>query len=177
MKKFIIVSVAILLPFISNAQAAFDKYENMNDVSSMVITSKMFKLLSKIDFDSGDPETQQYLNLVENINDIRVFATESDAVSKKMKTDVEAHLKNTSMDELMRVNSEGKNIRFYSKPGKSDDFVSELFMYLDGIEEGDEPKTVVLTITGNIDLRQISKLANDLNIPGGKELKNIEKRK
>lgn len=176
MKKLAIILVLAVLPYVSNAQSNFDKYENMKDVTSMVMTSKMFKLLSKIDFESSDKETQQYLNLVENINNIKVFATGNKDVSKKMKSDVDSYLKNSSLDELMRVKSDdGENIKFYIKPGSNEDYVKELFMYLEGNDSNDESKTVILTITGNIDLKQVSKLANDLNIPGGKELKKVKK--
>ena len=54
----------------------------MSEVTSMVITNKMFKLLSKIDFESSDKETQEYLNLVENINNIKVFVTENKDVAQ-----------------------------------------------------------------------------------------------
>ncbi|UZO80764.1 DUF4252 domain-containing protein [Aquimarina sp. ERC-38] len=181
MKKYIIIALILIAPTFIIAQGTFDKYENMNDVSSMVMTSKMFKLLSKIDFDSGDQETQQYINLVENIENIKVFATDNKEVGLKMKSDVTGYLKKASLDELMRVNSDGQNIRFYSKPGKNEDFVSELFMFLESPDGNnsskDSPDTVVLIITGNIDLKQVSKLADDLNIPGGKELKNVDKNK
>jgi len=49
-------------------------------------------------------------------------------------------------------------------------------MHLVGNDTDNKPETVILTITGNIDLKQVSKLAKDLNIPGGKELKNVDKR-
>ncbi|WP_378188326.1 DUF4252 domain-containing protein [Aquimarina sp. W85] len=176
MRKLALVTMIVMISSVAVAQSNFDKYENMKEVSSMVMTSKMFKLLSKIDFESSDQETQQYINLVENINNIKVFATDNETIGKKMKTDVTAYLKTATLDELMRVNSEGKNIKFYSKPGKNENYVSELFMFLEGGKEKDGTGTVILTITGNIDLRQVSKLADDLNIPGGKELKNVEKK-
>ncbi|WP_459209882.1 DUF4252 domain-containing protein [Aquimarina rhabdastrellae] len=174
MKKITLILAIILVPFLSNAQSAFDKYEDMNGVSSVVITSKMFKLLSKIDFNSDDAETQEYLNLVKNIKNIKVLATGNDDIGKKMQADVKKYLNTSSLDELMRVNSDGKNIKFFSKPGRDDDHVSELFMFLNGIDDT-EHETVVLTITGDIDLKQVSRLANDLNVPGGEELKNVKK--
>lgn len=181
MKKYIIIAIIAIAPGLIFAQTDFDKYENMNDVSSMVMTSKMFKLLSKIDFESADQETQQYIDLVENIENIKVFATSNKSIGSKMKTDVNSYLKKSSLDQLMRVNSDGKNIRFYSKPGKNEDYVSELFMFLEGMDDesgsNESPDAVVLIITGNIDLKQVSKLADDLNIPGGQELKNVDKNK
>ena len=175
MKKILLIVAVVVASFTTNAQSSnFDKYENMDGVSSIVITQKMFKLLSKIDFNSTDAETQEYLNLVKNIKNIKVLATGNDNVGKQMKADVSQYLNSSTLDELMRVNTDGKNIKFYSKPGKDDDHVSELFMFLNGIDNSSH-ETVVLTITGNIDLKQVSRLANDLNIPGGEELKNVKK--
>ena len=63
------------------------------------------------------------------------------------------------------------------KPGKDEDHVSELFMFIDGVKDsGDGPNTVVLTLVGDIDLKQISKLTEKMNIPGGEELKKVEKK-
>ena len=73
----------------------------------------------------------------------------------------------------MRVNEDGKNIRFYSKGGKNDNYVSELFMFMEGEKEG-ELISVILSITGEIDLSQLSRLTSDLKIPGAEELKNVE---
>lgn len=177
MKKLIVILVMALVPYFAVAQSAFDKYENMKDVSSVVITSKMFKLLSKIDVEADDAEVQEFMDMVEKIKNIKVFATSNLEVGKKMKTDVDKYLNSSSLEELMRVNSDGKNVRFYSKPGKDEDHVSELFMFIDGVKEaGNGPNTVVLNLVGDIDLKQISKLTEKMNIPGGEELKKVEKK-
>ena len=39
-----------------------------------------------------------------------------------------------------------------------------------------EIETVVLSLTGDIDLRQISKLTNQMNMPGGEQLKKANKK-
>ena len=177
MKKLIVILVIALVPYFAVAQSAFDKYENMKDVSSVVIASKMFKLVSKIDVEADDAEVQEFMDMVEKIKNIKVFATSNLEVGEKMKSDVNKYLSGSSLEELMRVNSDGKNVRFYSKPGKDEDHVSELFMFIDGVKEsGDGPNTVVLTLVGDIDLKQISKLTEKMNIPGGEELKKVEKK-
>ena len=71
----------------------------------------------------------------------------------------------------MRVKDDGKNIRFYSKQGATDTLVSELLMHLDGLVEG-KAMTVVMSITGAIDLKQIGKLTQELKVPGSEQLKN-----
>lgn len=170
MKKLTFLLIFTLLPFLGSAQA-FDKYEGMKEVDAVVITSKMFKLLTKIDLNADDPETQQYIDLIENLKEMRVFSTKSSYVREQMAADVASYLKNNSMEELMRVTEGGKTVKFYYKPGKSEDFVSQLFMFMNG--KGDEP-SVILNITGDINLSQVSKLAQDFNIPAGEELENIE---
>ena len=169
MKKLVLI-LALMLPFLSNSQN-FDKYENMKGVDAVVVTSKMFKLLTKIDLDASDQETQQYIDLIENLKELRVFSSKVLDVRQKMASDVESYLKNGSMEELMRVSDSGKSVKFYYKPGRNDDYVSQLFMFMDG---KDDSVSVILNITGDINLTQVSKLAQDFKIPGGEELENIE---
>lgn len=80
-----------MAPFLSNAQV-FEKYSNMDGVSSMEVTSEMFKLLTEIDYDSSDPEMQHYVNLIENLENIQVYSTSNAAASSKMVADVNAYL-------------------------------------------------------------------------------------
>lgn len=172
MKKLTLAILALLLPFLSGAQN-FDKYENMKDVDAVVITSKMFKLLTKIDLNADDPETQAYIDLIENLQEMRVFSSTQENVRKQMSADVSSYVKKGGLEELMRVTEDGKTVKFYYKPGKNDDYVSQLFMFMEGREKS-KPVSVILNISGEINLTQISKLANDFKIPGGDELKKVE---
>ncbi|MCF4101771.1 DUF4252 domain-containing protein [Gillisia sp. M10.2A] len=174
MKKLIIIAIIAMTSYVSNAQN-FDKYENMKEVDAMVMTSKMFKLLAKVDLSSEDPEAQQYINLIENLKEIKMYTSSQASVRTQMSTDVSAYLKKGSLEQLMRVNEDGKNIKFYSKPGRNENFVSELFMFMEGEKDG-KPVSVILSITGDIDLTQLSKLATDLKVPGANELKKVNKK-
>jgi hypothetical protein len=40
-----------------------------------------------------------------------------------------------------------------------------------------EIETVILSLTGDIDLRQVSKLTNKMNVPGGDQLKKVGDKK
>ena len=174
MKKLIIIAIISLTSYVSSAQN-FDKYENMKEVDAMVMTSKMFKLLAKVDLSSDDPEAQQYINLIENLKEIKMYTSSQSSVRTQMSSDVSAYLKKGSLEQLMRVNEDGKNIKFYSKPGRNENFVSELFMFMEGEKDG-KPVSVILSITGDIDLTQLSKLATDLKVPGANELKKVNKK-
>ena len=174
MKKIAILFIIGLLPLMTNAQA-FEKYENRKEVDEMIMTSKMFKMLAKVDFSEEDEDAQQYIRLIENLDEIRMFTSSNSEIRSEMARDVDTYLKNGSLELLMKINEDGKNIKFYSKPGKNENVVSELFMFLEGQEDG-EPISIILSITGDIDLSQLSRLTQDLKVPGAKELNNLDKK-
>lgn len=172
MKK-LIMSIAILgLSLSSFAQGNFDKFETNRDITSMVINQKMFKLLGKMDLDSKDPEMKGYIDMVNSLQDIKVFSTNSTEASKLMQAQFNSYLTSAKLEQLMQVKDDGKNVRFYFKPGKSEDFVNEFVMFLDGTQGKDE--TVIIKITGDIDLKQIGKFANSINFSGSEQLKNVK---
>jgi hypothetical protein len=178
MKNAILIIAMILAPMVGFSQGFFDKFEDEKDVTSVIVTKNMFKLLAEIDIDSKDPEVRDYMEMVNNLDNIKIFITDNVEVGARMKTSVEKYLASSKgLNELMRVKDDGKNIKFYSKEGKSESHVSELLMFLVGDVDGKENATIIMSITGNIDLKQISKLTKDLNVPGSEELKNVEKKK
>lgn len=177
MKKLSFLLVLLIAPFVMVAQHAFDAFENEKDVTSVVMTKNMFKLLSKMDLNSADPEAQSYLKMVNSLNDIKIFTTENSSVAQKMDNTVKSYLSSSKgLSELMRVNDDGQNIKFYSKEGKDENHVSELLMHLTGVVNG-KPSTIIMSITGDIDLKQLSQLTADLKVPGSEQLKDIDKKK
>lgn len=177
MKKIIVILVVALFSQTLTSQSVFDKFEGQQDVTSLIVTKSMFKLMSKIDLNSNDPKAKEYMSMVENLDNIKIFTTDNPVTAADMKKTVDSYLNSsTTLSELMRVNDEGKNIKFYVKEGKDENFVNELFMFLLD-EKSSDDMAVVMSITGNIDLRQISQLTSDLNVPGSEQLKNIDKNK
>ena len=173
MKKLAIIIAIVVAPMYMSAQDAFDSFEFEREVSSVVVTKNMFKLLSKLDLESNDIEAKEYLELVNNLDNIKIYSTENEEVGARMDVAVATYLSQSpGLSELMRVKDSGKNIKFYSRNGKSDNYVSELLMHLTGNIDGDD-RTIIMKITGNIDLKKISKLTSELNMPGSEELKNI----
>lgn len=177
MRTLFLTIVFITTTMVSFAQGYFDKFEDEKDVTAVVVTKNMFKLLAEIDIDSKDPEVRNYMEMVNNLDNIKIFITENKEVAARMKSSVESYLASAKgLSELMRVKDDGNNIKFYSRPGKSENFVSELLMFLEGNVEG-KNSTIIMSITGNVDLKQISKLTKDLKVPGSEQLKNIDKQK
>lgn len=175
MKKFklfgLIMTIA-MMSLTTNAQD-FSKYDNVREITSIVVNKSMFKLMSKLDLDSNDEDVKVYLDLVENLDDIKIYTTESIEYGMQLQSDFNALKSKNNLEELMRVNSEGKNVNFYIKPGKSDDFVNQLLMFINSSEDSDT-QSVLMVINGNIDLKNISKLTSQMNIPGGKSLEKLK---
>jgi hypothetical protein len=188
-KKLVLILAIAILPVASFAQSIFDQFEDLDGVTSVVVNQNMFKLLSKIDVETNDPESQDYINMIENLTSLKVLTTGDEAISAKMKSEVDRYLNKSKLQELMRVKDGEQTVKFYIKEGKNEDHVTELLMFITGLKEVTkdadvtingkkrEFETVLLTLTGDIDLKQISKLTNQMDIPGGNQLEKAGKEK
>ncbi len=180
MKKYIAIITLALVPFLGLSQSVFDKFEDQDNVSSVVVNKNMFNLLMKMDVDVDDPEAMEFMEIAKSLNGLKVFVTEDKKVSSDMQATVDRYLKSSSLQELMRVKDKDANVKFYIKTGKDEDHVSELLMFVTGIKNGNlevndhKIETVLLTLTGDIDLTKIGSLTKKMNLP--QELNKAEKK-
>ena len=168
----IIAMLMLCSSMLITAQGQFDKFESIRGVSSMVMNQKMFKLLSKVDINSSDPEMQAYIELVNNLENVKMFTTTKADVAADMSNTMVEYISDRDLSELMRASDDGKNAKFYYKPGSDENYVKEFVMFLTGNIDGEE-RTVFFQVTGNIDLKQISKLAQDFDFKGSDALKGV----
>ncbi|MDM9630557.1 DUF4252 domain-containing protein [Robiginitalea aurantiaca] len=181
MKKYIAITLLLLTPLAGFSQSIFDKYEDMDEVSSVIVNKNMFDLLIKMDVDVDDPEAREFMDIAQSLSGLKVFVTEDKGVSADMQTTVDKYLRSASLEELMRVKDKDANVKFYIRNGKDDDHVSELLMFVTGIKDMDVEindrsiETVLLTLTGDIDLTKIGSLTRKMNLP--EELEKAEKKK
>ncbi len=171
MKKTLIVFALALLPLTGFSQSLFDKYEDLDNVTSVIINKSMFNLLSKIEVEVDDPEAKDFMDIAQSVNSLKVFTTEDKAVGADMMASVNKYLKSASLEELMRIKDKDANVKFYIKSGKDDDHVSELLMFVTGMKNvdvdvnGRKFETVLLSLTGDIDLNKINSLTKKMNLP------------
>lgn len=173
-KNFIMTLVFAFVSHAFYAQGAFDKYDGQDDVTSVIVNKKMFDLMSKVKVDASDKDTQQYLNLIKKLDNLKVFTTQSTKVEADMKLTADKYIKSAGLEELMRVNDSGRNVKIYVKSGSSATQIKELFMFIDS---GKNEDTVLLSLTGNFDLNEISVLTDKMKLPGGSDLKKASKGK
>ncbi len=179
-RLIVFVMAIMLLPLTGMAQkSVFDKYSDDPNVTYVNIKPKMFQMISKIGIDTDDPEAQAYLDMVKSITSFKTIVTDNSAIS----TDITKWVKSRSskLEELMEVKDDGTEVKFYIQEGKDADHVKELLIFVTGIDKKMDDKieingkqrnieTVVVSMTGDIDLNEISKLTQKMNIPGGQHL-------
>jgi len=171
-KKIILALVFTLVSSTFFAQAIFDKFDGQEGVTSIIVNKKMFDLMSKVKMDVSDKEMQQYLSLIKKLDDLKVFTTKSARIEGEMKVIADKYIKTAGLEELMRVNENGRSIKISVKSGASDSQIKELFMFIEGAKNDD---TVLMSLKGNFDLDELSVLTNKMKIPGGEDLKKATK--
>ncbi|GAA3598746.1 DUF4252 domain-containing protein [Flavivirga amylovorans] len=180
-KKVIVFILALmLLPLTGMAQNIFDKYNDNSDVTYVSIKPKMFQMIAKAGIDTSDPEARAFMDMIKSITSFKTIVTDK----KEISVDIQKWVKSrsSSLEELMEVKDDGTEVKFYVKEGKDADHVKELLIFVNGIDKAMKGKgveingenrkieTVVVSLTGDIDLNEISKLTEKMNIPGGKHL-------
>ncbi len=188
MKKIAIVLAMIIAPMVSFGQSIFDKYEDADGVSSFVMTQKMFNMLASININLEDPEDQAFMDMAKKITGLKVYTTGSEKTSADMNATVKTYLGTSKLEELMRMKDGDQTVNFYVKEGKDENHVKELLMVINGLKEMTQAEdikingkkrefeTVLLSLTGDIDLRQISKMTEKMNVPGGDQLNKAGKK-
>lgn len=174
MKKLVLILAIALLPVFTFAQGAFDKFDGQDDVTSVIVNKKMFDLMSKVKMDAADKEAQQYISLIKKLDNLKVFTTTSTRVTSDMKSTAEKYIKTAGLEELMRVNEGGRAIKILVKSGAKDTQIRELLMFIEG-SGGKGNDTVLMSLTGNFDLDEISALTDKMRLPGGDVLKKAGK--
>jgi hypothetical protein len=175
MRKLVLVLVIILLPTAFFGQAAFDKFDGQDDVTSVIVNKKMFEMMGSVKMDNKDKDTQQYLNLIKKLDNLKVFTTISSRVTSEMKIAADKYAKSAGLEELMRINDGGKNIKISVRSDSKDSQIKELLMFMEGTSKGNE--TVLMSLTGDFDLNELSVLTDKMRLPGGDELKKATKGK
>lgn len=173
--KFIVTVVVALVSNAFFAQSAFDKYDGQEGVSSIIVNKKMFQMMASVKVDANDKETQQYLSLMKKLDNLKVFTTTTAKLSADMKLSADKYMNTAGLEELMRVNDSGKNVRIWVKSGSTDSQVKELLMLIEEGSKGNE--TVLMSLTGDFDLNEIAVLTDKMRIPGGDALKKATKGK
>lgn len=174
MKQIVqLVSITLLLSLTSlNSYAqnnAIDKYfsEYADDdrFTKVSISSKMFSLFTNFNNIEGSDEKQ----LVETISKLKglkmVIGNELDAAKQLYKSANQTA--SSSYEELMTIENKDQELIFYIN--ENNGTISELVMISYEVNQ-----FIILSLIGDIDLKELSKLSNTMDIEGFDEFKNLE---
>lgn len=168
--KNTIAIIAFLL--VSNTfyaqQSVFDKFDGLDDVTSVLVTKKMFQMMGNVKMDAKDKETQDFIRMTKKLNNLKVFTTSNAKIKADMKATTEKYLATAGLEELMRVKEGTQNIRILVKSGAKETQVKELLMFIE--DGGAKNETVLMSLTGDFDLNELSVLTDKMNLPGGNVL-------
>ncbi|WP_242132001.1 DUF4252 domain-containing protein [Aestuariivivens marinum] len=180
-RLIVFVMTIMLAPMAGMAQKnVFEKYSENPDVTYVNIKPKMFQMIAKIGIDTDDAEAKAYMDMVKSITSFKTIVTDNMSISADISKWVKSRA--SALEELMEVKDDGTEVKFYVKEGMDADHVEELLIFVNGVDKVMEDKievngkerkieTVVVSLTGNIDLNEISKLTQKMNIPAGEHLK------
>lgn len=172
MKKITAFAVLMIVASGAFAQDAisklFSKYQSDESFSQVNISSKMFGLVTNLEADK--PEDKEVLQAISKIKGLRILGKENTSDAKALYKEAFGMINTKEFEELMSVRDKDKDMKFYIK--ESGGKISELVMIMGGIDD-----FMVMSIFGEIDLKQISKIGKSMDVGGLEHLEKLNKDK
>lgn len=168
MKKIIVLIALIIAPAVSFGQSMFDKLENMDNVSSVIVNKDAFQLLSKFKMDDNKSEEMEVFRMIQNLELFKMFSTDNASVANEMESMVNSAVKSMNLTQLMRVKDKDSRARIYVRTGKNKDYVNEVLMYISGTGK---TESMIMSLTGTIDINKLSELADKFSKDSGVKVK------
>ena len=171
MKNLILFSILILGGISANAQddaisKFFSKYENDESFTQVTITARMFGLFTNLD--TQDAEDQEVIDAISKVKGLKILAKEDISNGKELYDEAFKLIKVQNYEELMTVRDEDSDMRFMIQEEGA--IITELLMIA-----GSNDSFLLLSLIGDIDLKQISKLSQSMDIDGFEKLENLDK--
>lgn len=156
MKKIVLIAIMMIGSTVSYAQSIFNTLEDMDGVSSVIVSKDAFEILSKFNPEGlEDNEAMEIFNMINELDQLKVFSTDDTVIANQMDKMVETAVKKFKLTELMRIKEDDSRVKIYVKAGKNKERVSEVLMFVKR-----NVGSVIVSLTGNIDINKISKLAD-----------------
>ena len=170
MKKIITLIVLVALGTGVYAQGEaitkfFNKYATDESFTTQVtISSKMFSMFT--DMEVEKPEDKEVLDAISKLKGLRIIGKENTSDARNLYKEASGIILQNKYEELMSVRDKDEDMKFYvleKSPGK----ISELVML-----SGSNDDFMLLSLFGEIDLKQVSRIGQKMNVGG---LENLQK--
>ena len=151
MKKIILLIALTITSMVTSAQSFFDALEDMDGVDMVVVNKDMFELLSKFNPDKmKDNEAMQIFAMINDLKSFKMFSTDDSFIADKMEVMTNTAIKKHNLTELMRIKEDDSRIKIYVKSTKNKEYVSEVLMFIKGIDKQTKgiSKSMIISLTG-----------------------------
>lgn len=144
----------------------FSKYENNRDFTVVSISGRMFSVLTDIKTDN--PEDQEILKTISNLTGLKILSNENVQDGYAMYDECLKILSSKNYETVMTLRESDHDTKFVirEEAGK----INEVIMI-----SGGKHQFTMLSLTGIINLEQLSKISKKLEIDGLDELDQLDK--
>ena len=164
MKKIILIITLVITSSVFYGQSIFDKLEEMDGVSSVVISKDAFEILSKFNFeiDEGSNEISEVFKMIDDLNEFKTFSTDKPDIAVTMEDMVKNNVKDQKMKELMRLKEDDSKVLIYVKSTSNKDLVSQVLMLVKEIDKKTNgiSEAMIVSLSGSIDINKMSRLVD-----------------
>jgi hypothetical protein len=173
MKRLMIAVVGMLMAITSQAQndaiaKFFSKYQGDESFSQVTVSGKMFSMMANLD---GETEEEKaMINSISKIKGLKILSKSDTRNSRELYKEAISMIPAKDFEELMAIRDKDKDMKFFTK--ESGGKISELVMVMGGNDE-----FMVMTIFGEIDLKEISKIGRSVKIDGLENLEKVKEKK
>jgi len=144
----------------------FEKYAADESFTQVTVSSKMFSLFTNMEADT--PEDKELLEAISKLKGLRILAKDSAGNARALYREAFTLIPKNDYEELMSVRDNDKDMKFMIR--ESGGKISELLMVMGGAKE-----FMILSIFGEIDLKQISRIGRKMNVSGLEKLEGMNK--
>ncbi|RNA63673.1 DUF4252 domain-containing protein [Chryseobacterium nematophagum] len=143
----------------------FDKYQEVEGVTSIKIAKPMFGMLSSLNID--DSQLEQIKPLLAKINGLKILITENPEITNsadgkmvqnnlsQLSKDISTYLSNLNYNEIMSVNNSGAKIKFLSSEAKNG-ILDDLLL---SINSG-KGENILIKLDGKLSMDDVNKIIN-----------------
>lgn len=142
-----------------------DKYASDETFTKVSVSSKMFSLFTEMEGNTEDEK--EFLDVISKIKGMKAVVSEKVSDPKGLYASAISDVNKAGYEELMTVTDAEENVKISIK--EKDGIIEELILVAGGKE-----RFAMLSLYGEIDLKQVSKLASMMRVSGMEHLKMLD---
>lgn len=148
-RLFIILIGVVLATFSLNAQNRFDKIAEMEGVTSVYVSPKMFSMMKDSNSNTGDINIDK---VAKKLTGLQILSSENPDASLLLRKETAFINPKNGYEELMRVKDEGERMFIYMKEGKE---TNEYILLVDENKE-----FTVIILEGKLTVDEVRGIVN-----------------